>query len=173
MKNFFWFRLVRVRHHYEQRTKSGIVRDLIVANIKEKFVSMPGVTLIQTRHHFFLKVEQLLIRFKKLNPNRLPQNYPTKRAVALESQELELPGIDGAVFLNAGYRTDISGTKITSAFLTCQRRKVNDWELPLGGADHGIAVLPMQQSFDEEPLIRPKRDLVRKEETGESLQSKS
>lgn len=161
---------VPFRHHFESRTKSGIVRDLIVAKIKERFASIPGVTPIQTKHHFFLKIGKLLIRFKKLNLNRLPQNYPTKQAVALEAQELELPGIEGAVYLNAGYSTDATGTKILSAFLACQRNRANDWELPLGGPEHGLAVLPIQQTFDDEPMIRPRKDLVRKEETGESAE---
>ena len=158
------------RHTFESRTKSGIVRDMIVAKIKESFDSFPGVTPIQTKHHFFLGVQNLLIRFKKLNLNRLPQNYPTKQAVALEAQELELPGMGNTVYLNAGYRTDVTATKITSVFLTCQRNKANDWELPLGGMEHGLAVLPIQQSFDDVPLIRPRKELVRKEESGESAQ---
>lgn len=156
------------RHNFESRTKSGIVRDMIVAKVKERFDSFPGVTPIQTKHHFFLRVENFLIRFKKLNLNRLPQNYPTKQAVALEAQELELPGMGNTIYLNAGYSADETGTRIISMFLTCQRNKSNEWELALGGAEHGLVVLPVQQSFDDVQIIRPKKELVRKEATGES-----
>lgn len=159
-----------LRHTFESRTKSGIVRDLIVAKIKERFDSSQWATPIQTKHHFFLKAGHLLIRFKKLNLNRLPQNYPTKQAVALEAQELELPGMSNTVYLNAGYSTDMTATRITSVFLTCQRNKSNDWELSLGGTEHGLIVLPVQQSFDDVQIIRPKKELVRKEVNGESAQ---
>lgn len=164
-----WDQALKVpnRHQLEPRTKSSMVRDLIVAKVKEKFASIPGATLIETRYHFFLRIQKFLIRFKKLDVNRLPQNYRTKQAVALEAQELDLPGIEGAIYLNAGYNTDATGTKILSAFLTCQRNRSNDWELPLGGAEHGLAVIPIQQSFDDETMIRPRKDLVRKEQASE------
>ena len=164
---------VPYRLHYELRTKSGIVRDLIVANVKEKFSSIPGTKLIKTKHLFFLQIGNYLIRFKKLDENRLTKNYPTAQAVALEKQQLEIPDFEGHTILSAGYITDSFETKIVSAALTCRRGNVNDWEIMLGGAEHGFAVLPVQQQIDDELLIRPKKELIGKEKLSEPLQSKS
>lgn len=161
------------RHNYELRTKSSLMRDLIVANVKEKFSSIAGTKLLQANKLFFLEIDSYLIRFKKLDDNRLPRNYQTPQAVALERQQLEIPGTNGRVFLTAGYMTDSFETKIVSAFLTCQRGKSNDWEIMLGGEEHGFITLPTQQSLDEFITIRPRKELIEKEVFDESLQSKS
>ena len=163
---------VQFRHTYEPRTKSGIVRDLIVANVKEKFSSVPGAKIVQIKNLFFLGIGKYLIRFKKLDTNRLPSNYPTPQAVAIEKQQLEIPETDGRVFLNAGYMVDAIGTRIISAFLTCQIGKTNIWEMMLGGPEQGFVVLPVQQSFGDEIVIRPKKELVDKETEYESPQNK-
>lgn len=165
---------VPFRHHFKSRTKSCIVHDLIIAQVKERFVSIEGVSLAQTKHYLFLKVGNYLIRFKKLDINRLPMNYSTQQAVALECQELTLPGMEDHILLNAGYRTDTLGIKIAAVFLTCQRGKINEWEIMLeGGSELGYIPVPTQQTFDDDNLIRVKQGLIRKEETGEPLQSKS
>jgi len=164
---------VPYRLHYELRTKSGIVRDLIVANVKEKFASVPDAKLINKKSLFFLKIDNYLIRFKKLDGNRLTKNYPTEQALALENQQLEIPECKGHIILSAGYITDSFETKIVSAALTCRNGASNEWEIMLGGVEHGITVLPVQQQLDDELLIRPKKELMGKEKSSEPLQSKS
>ena len=155
--------MVQFRHQFERRTKSGIVRDLIVANVKELFSTLPGVKLISNKHYFFLKIERYLIRFKKLDENRLTKNYPTQQAVALEKQQLELPGFKGHVILSAGYVTDHFETKIISAALTLRNGDSNEWEIMLGGTEHGFTQLPVQQQIDDEIFVRPRRNLIEKE----------
>lgn len=164
---------VQYRLHYELRTKSGIVRDLIVANVKEKFSTVPGTKLLNANGLFFLKIDKFLIRFKKLDANRLTKNYPTVQALALEKQQLEIPDFEGHTILSAGYITNQLDTKIVNAALTCRRGNANDWEIMLGGAEHGFTVLPVQQQFDDELLIRPKKELIGKEKSSEPLQSQS
>jgi hypothetical protein len=63
-------------------------------------------------------------------------------------------------------------TKIVAAFLTCQRDNSNDWEIILGGAEHGFIVIPTQASLDDETQLRPRKDLIEKEVSREPLQSK-
>lgn len=161
------------RHKLESRTKSGIVRDLIVDEVKRKFDSIPGATPIQLNDYFFLRIGRLHIRFKKFDANRLPRNYPTRQAMSLEDQTLELPDINNQVFLNAGYVPNKFESKILGAYVTYQVGKSNEWEIALGGIENGFVVLPTQQSFDEGLIIRPRKELIEKEVFSEPLQSKS
>lgn len=161
------------RIDFESRTKSTILRDLIVRKVKEKFEEVPEATPFYTPHYFFLRIENFLIRVKKLDRNNLPNNVRTKQAVALTEQQFVIPETDGSVLLNLGYKINSARTKITSAFLTCQRGRTNEWDIPLGGTAEGFIVLPTQPSFDEYMNIRPRKELIRKEETRDSLQSKS
>ena len=158
------------RHKLESGTKSGIVRDFIVDNVKEVFGSTPEVTPIQIKDYFFLRIDRFHIRFKKLDYNRLPRNYPTKQATALEKQLLELPDVNDQIYLNAGYITNEFETKVLGAYVTCQIGKVNQWEIALGGVENGFTALPTQQAFDETRIIRPKKELIgNKEVNGEPL----
>lgn len=166
------FLTVQYRHEYERRTKSGIVRDLIVANVKTKFSTISGAKLITANRMFFLKIGNYLIRFKKLDENRMTTNYPTTQAKALEKQQLEIPEFENHVIVNAGYITDMLGTKVVSAALTLRNGNANEWEIMLGGAEHGFTVLPVQQQIDDEIFVRPRKELIDKEASSEQRQSK-
>lgn len=161
------------RYKLETRTKSGIVRDFIVDSVKETFEPIPGASPIQINDYFFLRIDKFHIRFKKFDLNRLPRNYPTKQAVALEKQLMELPDVDGQIYLNAGYIPNEFETKILGVYVTCQVGKSNAWEIALGGVENGFVVLPTQQNFDEDVIIRPRKELIEKEVSSEQLQSES
>ena len=161
------------RRKLEKSTKSGIVRDYIVDNIKETFDPITGAIPIQINDYFFLRIDKFHIRFKKFDINRLPRNYPTKQAVALEKQLLELPDVDGQIYLNAGYIPNEFETKILGVFVTCQIGKSNAWEIALGGVENGFVILPTQQTFDEDLVIRPRKELIKKEVSSEQPQSES
>ncbi|MDR3580095.1 MAG: hypothetical protein P4L44_09050 [Oryzomonas sp.] len=155
-------------HKYNLRTKRNVVRDFIVFNIQEHFSGIKETKLINSNGYFFLKIERYLIRFKKLDINRLTSNFPTQQAHALEKQQLEIPGFKGHTILNAGYTADRFETKILAAAITKRNGKFNEWEILLGGTEHGFTELPVQQNFDEILPIRPRKDLLPEETKDES-----
>ena len=121
---------------------------------------------------FFLGLGNYLIRFKKFDENRLTRNYQTTQAKALEKQQLEIPAFEQHTIINAGYVTDMFETKVISAALTLRNGNSNDWEILLGGVEHGFTALPVQQQIDDELFIRPRKELIERGASSEPMQSK-
>jgi hypothetical protein len=109
------------------RTKSGIIRDFIVSEVREVF-SYPHI--IENKSLVVLNIEGVIIRFKKLNRRLLAGNNPTNQSEKFSNQD-KLPGFAlPTVNLNAGYVIDESGYDIRSVHLTRPKSQYeNYWVL--------------------------------------------
>jgi hypothetical protein len=70
--------------------------------------------------------EKVILRFKLLDTQLLPRNYPTEHALDWQYQE-PLEGILPCARLHYGYRMDITGTNIKDAFIILPQGKINEW----------------------------------------------
>ena len=63
--------------------------------------------------------QRIALRVKKMDNNLLTSNNPTMQSIAFESQQLDLPGFEGVIYLNLGYVMNKIGTSIDGVYVTC------------------------------------------------------
>jgi hypothetical protein len=135
------------QHHiHTPRTRASIIRDHIVAHVRETFDNVRNVVIIDKRSGLFcLEVKGLVVvRFKKLNEQMRTSNIPTQQALAFE-QQMSLPDIPhDAAHINAGYSPDKLWTNLKGIFIAAPNGKKIDWFVEIG--DNGKA-MPVVELF--------------------------
>lgn len=149
----------------EIRTKSNIIRDLIVDNAKKDFLSDNKITFIRQNHYTLMNVDnKCLLRFKKLKPNLTSSNYATQQALNF-SLQLEIPGLPPApTRLDVGYVPDPVFSKIEGIYVVCLNGKKPKWSIQLDISDADRIENEMQ--FEEYSVpslkVRLKENLKRR-----------
>jgi hypothetical protein len=70
-----------VRHTFTARTRANMVHDFMVADAQDRFAGIESVKFHTFGGVFFMTIDgKVLIRFKKLNDNKMPSNIPTQQA---------------------------------------------------------------------------------------------
>jgi hypothetical protein len=105
---------------HSSRTRACIMYDLMVDQARQEFLGVRdteiidrpnGVTLLQVS-------ERICVRFKKLDEDGLPSNYPTAAARNWEKGE-DLPGIPSALQrLCLGYRLNRLQTRVEDVLIS-------------------------------------------------------
>ncbi|MGB5686820.1 MAG: hypothetical protein WBM35_13475 [Candidatus Electrothrix sp.] len=115
---------------YDQTTKSAIIRDFIVKEAQKDF----QISFFEKKGKLtVLYIENVIIRFKKLNNRLLAGNVPTHQSKKFSNQN-NLPGFSSpTINLNAGYLLNEDGYSIRSVYLTKPKTQYeNDWVLNVG-----------------------------------------
>ena len=93
-----------LRYEYSPGTVANILRDLIVAQARKSFDSVPGTGFITVRRMLIFHIRGFVVcRFKMLDRLKQPKNVPTSQSRAFRFQD-EIPGFPPrAVKMNIGY----------------------------------------------------------------------
>jgi hypothetical protein len=107
-------------YKYSSRTKASILRDYIVFEMKRLEDEYANVRCVNKSGLTVLAIdEEVALRIKKMDKNLLTSNHSTTQSLAFESQQLNLPGIEGVTYLNLGYVMNKTGTNIDGVYITC------------------------------------------------------
>lgn len=104
------------------RTRAGIVRDAMVDFAKREFDGDPDVQFVYRRGLFLVMIQnQIVVRFKKLNPRFRSSNYPTQQAIQFMNAMLPLDGVPASMRCDVGYvlnklQTEIQRSAIVAHF---------------------------------------------------------
>jgi len=144
------------------RSRSSCVNDFAVERAKEMFAGIDGVECCPILGFFKLYVEnKAVLRFKRLNRDKLAMNVKTEQQVAYYQDE-HIPGIRaGCTRLTIGYMLNLTETEIEDILVTYQlgrqRSSLRWWFSILGDAD--TLGLPATVAPDPSPSpirIQPK-----------------
>ena len=120
----------------DARMRANVVSSLMANEARKRF---PWAEFIETDNRFNVVLDRrLVVRFKKLNDARLPQNYPTLGALEFELQP-ELPNMAPFARVTVGYQLDRLQTKIEGVYATCFDGSRRVWEFPLEASSASTA----------------------------------
>ena len=130
-------------------------------NAREAFGNEGGVRIMDVNGLFLLNFsDRVLLRFKKLNEDKMPSNLPTLQAIEWFEQ-LSLPDMPEAIRIVAGYELNSLQTDIKAVYITCTAGPRRKWffELP---APHMAEVIDISRIV--EPTAPTKRVSAKKAE---------
>jgi hypothetical protein len=138
------------------RTRANVLYDLMVIQARIEFRGIRGAVMIDTRDGVtLLEIDQkILLRFKKLDDDSLPSNYPTVRARDYDMGE-DLPGIPSSPQrLTLGYRLNQLQTEIKDVLISNSMGGRLLYDIILEEPKGGITIVPEPSS---NPNSAPKR----------------
>lgn len=152
--------LAYVPHPIKSRTIATLIYDFIEAHAKKELDGLDGVQLLSIDGLFMAVLhDKVVLRFKKLNGNKMPSNIPTKQTLDYMNQQLDLPNMPLHASLIVGYELDRLKTKLQEVTITCPNGDKNLWSFNLHGAPGAeIIDLPFTplQNVEDIPM-RPKK----------------
>lgn len=161
-----------VHHLHTPRTRASILHDLMVHNARKNFEGKPGIEMRDMRGLFLLIVDgQLLIRFKKLDEDKMSRSIPTRQTEDFLAQ-MDLPGMPPrATAIIVGYELNRLQTEMAAITVTCPNGSYNAWyfELSEGTPSAEVVELPVEPKTPSQKRIRvkkDKKDLKREESNG-------
>jgi len=139
------------RHIHTPRTRACIIHDHMVDNARSRFENRDGIRTYEIGGLFIVEIEEkILIRFKKLDEDKLSCNIPTQQALEFLGQ-MELPYMPPkATRLIAGYELNSLQTAINAVSITCPNGSRNEWYYDLETEMAEIVNLPTQSEIVEE-----------------------
>lgn len=147
------------------RTTYNLIYDFIESHARNTFDAVPGVKILDHNGLFLLLVrDKLVLRFKKLNNEKMPSNIPTIQATYYMNQELELPNYPHHTMLIVGYELDHLKTRLQEITITCPNGNSNLWSFNIDGTQ-GAEIVELPISVSSEPDI-PIRLISTKKEGG-------
>jgi hypothetical protein len=126
------------------RTRANVLYDLMVNQARIEFRGIRGTAIIDPPSGVVLLDidQQVLIRFKKLDDDSLPRNYPTLAAKDWDIGE-DLPGIPSSPQrLSLGYRLNRLQTTVKDVMVSNTLAGRLLYDIILDEPDEGIIVLP-------------------------------
>ncbi len=149
------------RHIHTARTRACIVHDHMVDNARQRFENRPNTRTYEIGGVFFVEIEEkVLIRFKKLDEDKLSCNIPTQQSLEFLGQ-MELPHMPPKVTrLIAGYELNGLQTAIRAVSITCPNGSHNAWYYDLETEMAEIINMPTESGIVEEA----ERILIKKTE---------
>jgi hypothetical protein len=145
------------------RTRAGILHDFTVRRLGSRW---PDRMLEAQRRTLLRLRPDILLQVKKLDEDRLPQNYPTPTAQMFASQ-LSLAGLPPATRLTLGYRLNSLGTDLREITVLCTRNlRRATWYYDLTDLAAPIKQLPLPVQPTKRRLTA-KRDAQRDKKKSE------
>lgn len=141
------------------RTRANILYDLMVNQARIEFRGIRGAQIIDPPSGVvLLEIDgRVVIRFKKLDDDSLPRNYPTEAAKNWDTGE-DLPGIPSSPQrLALGYRFNRLQTAIRDVLISNTLAGRLLYDIILDEPDDGIMVLPDSGSGSPAPNNRTQR----------------
>lgn len=130
----------------------------------ETFTGVEGVLPIKSYNTTnYLFANEVLVRFKQLDETGLSRNYPTPRAVAFNTPQLDLPDISSsALRVDVGYNLNPVQTEIERVLVSHRSGDELVWCYELRPSEKGTVPLP----FPVAPAVPPAERWVARSEEG-------
>jgi len=150
------------RSRHRPTTRANIIHDHIIDRAKRGFDLKSG-----TRHHdsrglsLFVLDERFLLRFKKLNDDKVSRNQKTNQVQAFRQQQKVLDGIETLYNIEAGYVFNELEQGIQSIFLVCPNGRGIYWDIDLADTEKTSSVTDLFSQDNTEKtstIFTPKRD---------------
>jgi hypothetical protein len=144
------------------RTRANALYDLMVQQARIEFRGIRGSVIIDTRDGVTLLEidEKVLIRFKKLDDDSLPRNFPTERAKDYDMGE-ELPGIPSSPQrLSLGYRLNRLQTEVKDVLISNSLGGRLLYDIILEEPKEGIAIVPQSPSAPDSGAATKRRRII-------------
>lgn len=149
-------------HTIKSRTTYNIIYDFIESHARSKFDGLDGIKLFSRDGLFIIIVrDQLAIRFKKFNSDKMPSNIPTQQTIDYMTQQFDLPGIPAHTSLIVGYELDPFQSSLHEITITCPNGSKNLWSFNVnkdGSSKADILELPLRESSEPVIPIRIRKD---------------
>jgi hypothetical protein len=130
---------IALRTEHSSRSRASLVHDHIVMFARQILEPRQGICCHEINKLFIVSFDcGIAIRFKKLDECFRASNIRTQQSMDFMEQE-DLPEIQAAVKLQAGYRLNMLETDLEGIYVTCPAsRQANSWVLELAEEQYGI-----------------------------------
>lgn len=162
------------------RAKRGLINELIVQVVREKFDGVPGIKTFEDKNEgrfllIILGTPPILIRFKHLLRNWGTNNLETEGSIRYERQ-MSLEFVPKGLRLNAGYELDASDAEMKAIAVTMPNgKKSPHWSYPLwerGAMTYHLPPpqtnLPLERKPGKGRRVQAKNPPIRKREESSS-----
>lgn len=135
--------------------RATIVNAYMIDEANAALLSLPNVLPVPNhRSTVYLIEDQIVVRFKYIDDDRLSKNYPTRRALDFNNPQGSLRGIPAsAVRVDIGYQLNDVATLIDSVLVVRRSKKKVQFSFSL---DSSPAVIAMPEQFtldaNDQPL---------------------
>ena len=120
---------------FENRTKSGCIRDYVVNSVKEEFSHGDPVKMFNVRGLFVVCIGEYAIRFKKVDKHLRASNIKTKQNRAYTNQTC-IPGFPKEfIHVDLGYIQD-NARNVDSMHLICRYGEQILWSYDLSSGSN-------------------------------------
>lgn len=128
-----------LKAEHSARSRASLVHDHIVMFARQFLEPRMGVYCHEINKLFIVSFNcGVAIRFKKLDECFRASNIRTQQCLDFMQQQ-NLPEVDAAVNLQAGYRLNALETDLEGIYLTCPSgQQANSWVLELSAEQYGI-----------------------------------
>jgi len=137
---------VSLRQAHTSRSRASLVHDHFVDFARQMFEPRVGVHCHEINKLFIISFNSgIAIRFKKLDECYRSSNIATQQSMDFLAQQ-NLPGVEAAVNLQAGYQLNTLETDLKGVYLTQPESNANAWVIELSAAEYGIDTIhPIQK----------------------------
>lgn len=138
---------LRARH--SALSRAALVHDEMVLQAEKEFEGRANAATQRVQRMFVLSFgSNIVIRFKKFDEKFRVSNIPTQQSESFINQQFELPGVDRATKLHAGYRLNSLETALEGVYLVCPQGNGHEWILDLDDLQGAGNIVP----FPQQPL---------------------
>ena len=134
------------RQAHTARSRASLVHDHFVDFARQTFEPRVGVHCHEINKLFIISFNSgVAVRFKKLDGCYRSSNIATQQSMDFLAQQ-NLPGVEAAVNLQAGYQLNALETDLKGVYLTQPESNANAWVIELSAAEHDTDTIhPIQK----------------------------
>lgn len=142
------------------RTRANVVHDYICHEIRHKFDSIPGISIIEDPGFLILNFSDIvLLRFKLLDRNLRARNIQTKQQKYYDNQS-ELPNLPPKAYrVIAGYQLDKAQVAVKDILIVRSIRKRTVWSYSI--LNDNVSSLRLPLAMDDVETEQPPRRRVK------------
>jgi len=144
-----------------RRMRANVVHNYMVDEARLMLGADPNITFIEKQNRSLISVHnKALLRFKKLDQEMRPRNYPTSEALAFDAQ-LGLPGVPDLARLTIGYALNRDEADIDGVYVLLTTDRKVQWMYSLDEAQATftpltLPLVPAANAAPQRSRIRPK-----------------
>jgi len=159
------------KHVLTPTAQANVVWSHMWGHVRETFSNVPHTTVIEENGIHAVAIDcgtvTFLLRYKKLDIDRMSKNVPTLQSRAFRGQ-MEITGVPSSVHIEAGYILNSTGTSFESVELVCPKPNGINWCIALPEAGVLTTPLPLFTAAAVEKTrstvsVRPRSNAEKKE----------
>lgn len=125
-------------------TRAHIVWERMIDRALYDLDEKEGVQVLEENDTVsFVFDEQIFVRFKKGNSNKISNNYPTKLALAYHKHNRDLFGFEGVQRAEIVYVLNERETEVEGVYVVARNNKKVIWDFELESANANVEALPI------------------------------